>query len=126
MSGGSAIPETRARGRGAAPPESGLKRKALALALFLILAASVLNALFGERGVLGLLEAQRNYQALLADVESLENNNQRLIAEIDRLRNDPMAIERIAREVLGMVRAGEIVVEIVPDENEGEVRPDSD
>ena len=93
--------------------DSGLRRKALALALFLILAASVLNAFFGERGVLGLIEARKDYQELVHEIERLERANQELAAEIELLRSDPLTIERLAREVLGMARPGEIVVEIL-------------
>lgn len=92
--------------------DSRLRRKALAIAAFLILAASVLNALFGERGFFGLMKAREEYQALSEEVQALEADNERLAEEIESLRNDPLVIERIAREVLGMAREGEIVVSI--------------
>lgn len=92
--------------------ESNVKKKALGLAAFLIVAASILNAFFGERGVLGLMEARRDYRALLLEIDALETENQRLADEIHALRTDPFVIERRAREVLGMASPGEIVVEI--------------
>jgi cell division protein FtsB len=42
-------------------------------------------------------------------VDELETENARLAAEILDLRSDPRAIERLAREELGMVRPGETV-----------------
>ena len=92
--------------------ESSVKKKALGLAAFLIVAASILNAFFGERGVLGLMEARREHRALVLEIEALEAENQRLADEIHALRTDPFVIERRAREVLGMAMPGEIVVEI--------------
>ena len=92
--------------------ESKVKKKALGLAAFLIVALSILNAFFGDRGVLGLMKARNDYRALASEVEALEAENQRLAAEIHALRSDPLVIERRAREVLGMARPGEIALEI--------------
>jgi len=92
--------------------ESTVKKKALGLAAFLIVAASILNAFFGEHGVLGLMEARREHQALQREVEDLEVENQRLAREIQALRTDPLVVERLAREVLGMAKPGEISVVI--------------
>jgi len=98
--------------------ESRVKKKALGLAVFLIVALSVLNAFFGDRGVLGLLEARSDYRALAREVEALHANNQRLGNEIRALRTDPLLIERRAREVLGMARPGDIALQIrTADEN---------
>ena len=48
--------------------ESKVKKKALGLAAFLIVAASIVNAFFGERGVLGLIEANKNFEELEREV----------------------------------------------------------
>jgi cell division protein FtsB len=92
--------------------ESRVKKKLLGLAAFLIVALSVLNAFFGERGVLGLMKARDEYRTLAKEVEALHIENQRLASEIHALRTDPLVIERRAREVLGMARPGEIALEI--------------
>jgi cell division protein FtsB len=90
--------------------ESAFRRKALVLAAFLIVATTVLNSLFGERGILGLLKAQEEHEQLLREVEALEAENDRLSAEIHALRSDPLVVERLARETLGMAREGETVL----------------
>jgi cell division protein FtsB len=41
--------------------------------------------------------------------ESLAHEVRRLDAEVRQLRSEPAAMERIARDELGMVREGEIV-----------------
>ena len=98
--------------------ESRVKKKVLGVAAFLIVALSILNAFFGDRGVLGLMEARNDYRSLANEVDALHAENQRLAAEIHALRTDPLVIERRAREVLGMARPGEIALEIrAPDED---------
>ena len=61
----------------------------------------------------------RQTRALRRDLTALRVHNQELAAENDRLareaealRSDPAAIERVARDELGWVRAGEVVVDL--------------
>lgn len=58
----------------------------------------------------------RRYAMLQRDLASLEERNAKLAAEnaklkreVQRLRSEPAALERAARENLGLVRSGEIV-----------------
>jgi cell division protein FtsB len=58
----------------------------------------------------------RRYARLRRDLHSLEDRNTRLAAEnqrlkleVQRVRTEPAALERAARENLGLVRPGEIV-----------------
>ena len=53
--------------------ETPLKRKAVTLALFLILAASALNALFGDRGLLVLLKVRQEIESLDREIAMLTN-----------------------------------------------------
>jgi cell division protein FtsB len=54
--------------------------------------------------------AQRERALELArEIEEIRAENLRLAAEIRALRSDPRAIERIAREQLGLARPGETV-----------------
>ena len=46
---------------------------------------------------------------LAREIDELRGENARLTAEIAALRSDPAAIERIAREELGLARPGETV-----------------
>jgi len=92
--------------------ESSFRRKALGIAAFLILAASALNALLGEHGVLGLMKARQEYVSLADQVRGIESENDRLSIEIGSLRSDPLVLERIAREVFSMSLPGEISVSI--------------
>ena len=58
----------------------------------------------------------RRYARLQRDLRSLEERNAKLVAEnsrlkleVQRVRTEPAALERAARENLGLVRPGEIV-----------------
>ena len=60
------------------------------------------------------LPRMRNLKAELADVERENAETRRQIqslrVEVGRLRDDPAAVERIARDQLGFVRKSEVVV----------------
>jgi len=55
----------------------------------------------------------RNYQ-LEAKIRRLKIENYLLQQELKRIEDDPVYQEEIAREKLGVVRKGEIPIEIVP------------
>lgn len=86
-----------------------LRRKAATLASIIALVALVVGALFGDRGLLHLMDQRHRAEILAGEVEDLQRENARLAADIAALRSDPRAIERLAREELGMVRADETV-----------------
>jgi cell division protein FtsB len=102
--------DTRSPSPGVSRGESSLKRKALSLALFIILASSILNALFGDRGFIEMLKARQQLQALEHEIRDTKVENQRLLEEIRALKTSPLAIERLAREKLGLVKPGEVIL----------------
>lgn len=60
----------------------------------------------------------RRYLSLSTQVETLRVRNQKnadenakLLKEVEALRSDPRAIERAAREELGFIRPGEVVIQ---------------
>lgn len=79
--------------------------------LVVILAGALL---FGERGlwrVAGMADHQRK---LKRDIATIEAENAALRNDIAHLKSDPLTIESIARERLGMGREGEIVYHFPP------------
>ena len=62
------------------------------------------------------LPRMRGLEKELADVhtenEGLRNDIGKLRADVKELRDDPAAVERIARDELGLVRKSEIVVQL--------------
>ena len=77
--------------------------------LALVSSLLVANALAGERGVIARLTAGRTHADLLAGIEEIRRENAALRERIRRLREDPRAIEGIARRELGLMRPGERV-----------------
>jgi cell division protein FtsB len=93
------------RGRG----DVGLRRKAATLASILAFVALVVGSLFGDGGILQVLAQRERSAALQRQIEELQLETVRLAAEVAALRRDPRAVERIAREELGLARPGETV-----------------
>jgi cell division protein FtsB len=81
----------------------------LTLASFIAVIALVVAALFGDRGMLHLIAQRERAEALAREIEDLRATNRRLAADIAALKSDPTAIERVAREQLGLARPGETV-----------------
>lgn len=64
---------------------------------------------FSDRGLHELQHARTRVATLKGDIARLDSENARLRAEIESVKKSSYAIERIAREDLGMSRKGEIV-----------------
>jgi cell division protein FtsB len=79
--------------------------------LLVLFAAIVLivDGLVGDRGLMAMLRARRQYDELSVALERQRAENARLRDEAGRLRNDPGAIEELARRELGLIRPGEKV-----------------
>jgi cell division protein FtsL len=91
------------------PIEDGPRRKVWVVAGLILFVALAVGALIGDRGFFYLFEQQRRADVLRREVDELKTENARLGSEIASLRSDPRAIERIAREELGLARPGETV-----------------
>lgn len=66
--------------------------------------------IFGDNGILTYRELKKNYVEMQNKVNALEEQNKKLTEEIYLLKNDPDYIERIAREELGMIKPGEVIL----------------
>jgi len=101
--------------------DAGLRRKAGAVASLLALIALLVGSFFGDRGVLQLMAQRRKANALQQELQDLRAESLRLAEEIAALHSDPRAIERLAREELGLARSGETVFILRADQ--GPARP---
>ena len=101
--------------------DAGLRRKAGAVASLLGLIALLVGSFFGDRGVLQLMAQRKKADALQQELQKLRAENLRLAETIGGLRSDPRAIERLAREELGLARPGETV--FILREDQGPARP---
>lgn len=74
----------------------------------------VAYSFFGAGGLVGVHRARADVQELQQDIVVAEQDNQALRERIRLLRNDPVTIEREARERLGLVKPGEKVYLLPP------------
>ena len=86
------------------------------LLLLFIASAIVVDGLVGERGLLAMLRARQEGDRLSAAIARQRAENARLRDEARHLRDDPAAIEEIARRELGLIKPGErvFIVKDVP------------
>ena len=84
--------------------------------LFLVGSAIVVDGLVGDRGLLAMLRARHEYDTLAATIGNQRSENARLREEARRLKEDPAAIEEVARRELGLIKPGErvFIVKDVP------------
>jgi cell division protein FtsB len=84
-------------------------RRILHFSLLFVAAAIVLDALAGDRGLLAMLRVRRQHTALAATLAKDRAINARLAEQALRLKEDPAAIEEVARRELGLIKPGEKV-----------------
>ena len=73
----------------------------------------LVNTFVGENGLLESRAARTEYQLIVRETEHLRLQNQRLRDEARRLREDPSAVEDVARAELGLIAPGEILFYII-------------
>ncbi len=86
-------------------------------ALVFVTAVLVLNALFGDKGALAMMQARHEYAQLAIEVARAREENARLAEQVRRLKDDPATIEDLARRQLGFIRPGEklfIITDVPP------------
>lgn len=92
-----------------APVRTDSFRPVLGATVLLVLALLAIAALKSYRD----LDAARARERLLETrIAETRSRSERLRVRIDRLRHDPGMLERLAREDLGMVRPGDLIVEL--------------
>jgi cell division protein FtsB len=83
------------------------RRRALQYLFVIVGCVLVADALFGESGLSALLKARKDYRALELALGKARDENARLREEARQLREDPDAVEAIARSELGLIKPGE-------------------
>ncbi len=80
-------------------------------ALVVGIAAATL-VLDGRTGLVPLVDLRGEVSRLEADVRALERERDSLRLRARALKTDPLEVEALAREDLGMVRPGEVVIRL--------------
>lgn len=95
-----------------APPRPDSFRPVVGATVLLFVALLGIAAWKGTRD----LNAARERERLLETrIEDTQGRIDELRGRIDRLRSDPGTLERLAREDLGMVRPGDVIIELPPE-----------
>lgn len=89
------------------PTLASRSRRWLRHILMFVTAVIVVDAVAGEKGLLALLQARRQYSALERSLAQAKADNAALRDYARRLREDPNTIEAEARRELGLIKPGE-------------------
>jgi cell division protein FtsB len=95
------------------PPDSASqqprrrRRRAIQYALVFVGCIVIIQGLVGEKGLLTMLKVRQQYRTIEASLSASRAENTRLREEARRLKEDPAAIEDLARRDLGLIKPGE-------------------
>jgi cell division protein FtsL len=89
---------------------------AAVVAVFALAALLVYVFIFSRHGYLRRRELARENERLQGELQKLQDENARLREELNRL-DDPDAVEKLAREELGLVKDGDTVYRFVEKDN---------
>jgi len=89
-------------------------RRNMSLFLAAGLVLLMIQDVFGTHGVLAMRRAQKEAARVQQEIDRANDENHQLQDNVKALKSDPQAIERIAREEMGLARPGEYVFKIPP------------
>ncbi len=75
--------------------------------LMFVTSVLVANSLVGERSLAAILRANQQSRDLASSIAQLQRENAALREQARQLREDPRAIEHLARREIGLIRPGE-------------------
>jgi len=90
----------------------------MALLLVFFLLILIMAFIFGDRGLLEIIKTQKQIKILQQTIKELESEKIKLIKEIDLLRENPLALEKEAREKLWLMKKNEKVIVLVKEKKE--------
>jgi cell division protein FtsB len=83
-------------------------RHILILALFALL----VHDIFGAHGFIAMRRTQKEIADIKDQIGRINTENKSLSEQVTSLKSDPKAIERIAREEMGLARPGELIYKL--------------
>lgn len=92
--------------------------RGLALLLVFFLLILIMAFIFGDRGLLEIIKTQKQIAFLQQTIKELQLEKLKLMEEIDMLRENPLALEKKAREKLWLMKKNEKVIVLVKDKKE--------
>jgi cell division protein FtsB len=101
---------------------AGFLRRNVRQILGLALLALFLHDVFGTHGFLAMLRTQKEIRQIREQIGKINAENKSLTHEVNALKTDPKAIERIAREDMGLARPGEMIFKLPDSGPSGELQ----
>lgn len=101
----------RNRTRGEVEQRRATLKRLFGAAALIVNGYLLLSFLFGDMGLLKFIKMKQTYSRIKEENRMLRSDNEELTRQIKALKTDPLTIERIARERLGLAREGELVYE---------------
>jgi cell division protein FtsL len=84
-------------------------RRIAAIVVAVLVLGGIGSLFVTGRATSELQQSRKRVESLNAEIRQLEKENTRLRAEIDSVKKSTYAVERIAREDLGMSKRGEVI-----------------
>jgi len=92
----------------------GFLRRNLSWILAGAFALLLLQDIFGTHGLIAMRRSQQEAAQVQREISRLDEENRLLQHSVESLKSDPAAIERIAREEMGLAKPGEYIFKIAP------------
>lgn len=80
----------------------------------LVFCLLLLQDVFGAHGLMAMHRSKAQIEAIQAKLDKLNQENRDLQQRIQHLKTDPSAIEKIARDRMGLARPGELIFSLPP------------
>jgi cell division protein FtsB len=87
-------------------------RKNVRQILGLALLALLVHDVFGPHGFIAMRRTQKEIEQIREQIGKVNDENKTLSEQVSALKSDPKAIERIAREEMGLARPGEMIFKL--------------
>lgn len=78
------------------------------------LALLLLQDVFGTHGLIAMRRSRQEAARVQKEIDRLSEENRKMEERVKELKSDPEAIERIAREEMGLARPGEYIFKLQP------------
>ena len=87
-----------------------MRRRVVRGGMALVFVLALVDGVFGARGLIENTSLRKRNAHLATAIDEFRGGNEALIDEIKRLREDPAAIEELARDELELMKDGELLI----------------
>ena len=90
--------------------------------IFLLCITLLIIFIFGDHGLLQLYKLKRDRAKVQDQIAQLRKERERVMVEKNRLENDIQYLEKLARERYRMVKPGEKVYKVIPENKDDHIK----